>query len=241
MILGHAGVALSAERALYPANSEASINYALNAFNADGVELDVQMTQDSVLVLYHDENITLQNGENTCFYQLTWRDIEFFNTQLNHPILALKDVATDILERNKYLYLDLKFYDFCDSSNINLEVMAAELMETFEDVDSAQKSRLIFNSRNIYLIDLIPEELGIRSFETDKIQLAIDYYEAGRMDLLSTHLFGFNETSKMNIQNASLPFSLFSIKTRHEIEEAAGFVPDFVITDNIPATRKFYN
>jgi len=59
--------------------------------------------------------------------------------------------------------------------------------------------------------------------------------------LLSTHLFGFNETSKMNIQNASLPFSLFSIKTRQEIEEAAGFVPDFVITDNIPATRKFYN
>lgn len=239
--MGHAGVALSSEREIYPDNSEASINYALKAFNADGVELDVQMTKDSVLVLYHNENITLQNGDVTCVHQLFWDEISVLNTQRNHPIIKLSDIALSVLESNKHLYLDLNFYDYCDSLSIDLGAMVFGLTTTFEDISNDHKQRLIFNARNMDLIELIPADLGLRSFETDKIDLGITYYEEGSIDIISTRVSTMNDQNQQKLKTKEIPFSLFSMKSRTSIREAAGFMPDYVITDNIPATRKFYN
>lgn len=239
--MGHAGVALSSEREIYPDNSEASINYALKAFNADGVELDVQMTKDSVLVLYHNENITLQNGDVTCVHQLFWDEISALNTQRNHPIIKLSDIALSVLESNKHLYLDLNFYDYCDSLSIDLGAMVFGLTTTFEDISNDHKQRLIFNARNMDLIELIPADLGLRSFETDKIDLGITYYEEGSIDIISTRVSTMNDQNQQKLKTKEIPFSLFSTKSRTSIREAAGFMPDYVITDNIPATRKFYN
>ena len=54
MILGHAGMG---DLYKYPNNTMESIEPVLG-IGADGTELDIQMTKDSVLILFHDETLT---------------------------------------------------------------------------------------------------------------------------------------------------------------------------------------
>lgn len=240
-ILGHGGMALSPERAIYPDNSMASIDYALNGLNADGVEVDVQMTSDSVLVLYHNNFIELQNGELTCINNLSWGMIADLNKNRSHPILELETLKSTMTNEEHFLFLDLKIYNACNDSLVQLQTMADKVMAVFSDWSDEQRQRIVVNARNMDLIQLFPTDFCKRSFETEKVELAIEHYESGEIDLINTKLPEFTEIENQLLNEAELPLCLFFIKTRKEIEEAAAFLPDYLITDNIPATRKIYN
>lgn len=72
MILGHRGMGT-----LYkmPGNTYESIAPVI-AIGADGSEVDIQMTKDSVLVLFHNPTL---NANTTCtgrIYESTWEEIQ---------------------------------------------------------------------------------------------------------------------------------------------------------------------
>ena len=115
IVLGHAGTALSPERTIYPPNSEKSITYALDALNADGVEVDIQLTKDSVLVLFHDDYME----DKSCISSHTWKEIQTMNETEKHPILRLRTVLPFVLDRSRILMLDVKHYSFCNEDNVN--------------------------------------------------------------------------------------------------------------------------
>ena len=52
-ILGHAGESLLKSKSKNPPNTVESVRRAIE-LGADGVEIDVQMTSDGLLVAYHD-------------------------------------------------------------------------------------------------------------------------------------------------------------------------------------------
>ncbi|MBC7448268.1 MAG: hypothetical protein H7330_09440 [Hymenobacteraceae bacterium] len=53
-VMGHAGAGFESALNPFPPNAITSIRKTLEGFNAHGTEMDVQLTQDSALVLYHD-------------------------------------------------------------------------------------------------------------------------------------------------------------------------------------------
>ncbi len=53
-VMGHAGAGFESALNPYPPNTLPSIRKTLEGFNAHGTEIDMQLTQDSVIVLYHD-------------------------------------------------------------------------------------------------------------------------------------------------------------------------------------------
>lgn len=48
LVYGHAGTTIHPELWVYPANTKESVLYALDVLGAEGVEIDIQMTKDSV-------------------------------------------------------------------------------------------------------------------------------------------------------------------------------------------------
>ena len=56
-VVGHAGLGFESTLTPYPSNTLSSIRKAVEGFNADGVEVDVQLSKDSVPVLYHDNTL----------------------------------------------------------------------------------------------------------------------------------------------------------------------------------------
>ena len=94
MVLGHAGMG---EFYKYPNNSWESIEPALG-IGADGVEIDIQMTKDSVLILFHDETLDLRTkcGGYTSPYDYNWSEIKVHSPSPAHDesLSCRKDAVT---------------------------------------------------------------------------------------------------------------------------------------------------
>jgi glycerophosphoryl diester phosphodiesterase len=69
--LGHGGMGIGST---YPMNSFESIAYSLN-IGADGTEIDVQMTKDSVLVAFHDLELSDKTTISGNIYNKNWSEI----------------------------------------------------------------------------------------------------------------------------------------------------------------------
>ncbi|MDT8413514.1 MAG: glycerophosphodiester phosphodiesterase family protein [Vicingaceae bacterium] len=116
--IGHGGIGLQSIYNQLPENSMASIKKAIEVYNTDGVEVDVQMTKDYKLVLYHDNKLeTSTNGYGFIYeHNLTeLSDIKFdkdvyVNVFLNEKILSFSTLLA-YLSNRKYppqLHLDLR-------------------------------------------------------------------------------------------------------------------------------------
>ena len=72
MILGHSGIGVNYKM---PRNTYESIA-PLIGIGADGSEIDVQMTKDSVLVLYHDRTLNASTSCTGRINEYTWEEIK---------------------------------------------------------------------------------------------------------------------------------------------------------------------
>lgn len=67
-VVGHSGNGLAGLNNDLPANSWAGVIRALEVHNADGVELDIKLSADSVLFMYHDRELDEQSSCSGCTY-----------------------------------------------------------------------------------------------------------------------------------------------------------------------------
>lgn len=243
-IYGHAGISLSIERAVYPDNSEKAILYALDVLDADGVEVDVQLTIDNILVLFHnpflDKTTEVYKDGEKCINEMTWNEVVEFNKKSKHPIVRLSDMVGPILERGKLLQLDLKHYNYCTETLVDFEEFSTVLAGIFSGLSIDERKMITVNSRNIDLLASITDENIVKSFETEDIDLGIDYHELLYIDKIATKLSVFTTAKSNQLKSAGLPFGLYQVKSKADIKAAAVFEPNEIITDNIAATKKYY-
>ncbi|UCH14727.1 MAG: hypothetical protein JSV22_01890, partial [Bacteroidales bacterium] len=116
--LGHAGMGIGNT---YPMNSCESILKCLN-LGMDGTELDVQMTKDSVLVAYHNQELSDNTNLKGLINSLDWSELNnaHYNQApyLNYSIISLEELFTNIANPQEYKFtLDCKLYS--DNNNIS--------------------------------------------------------------------------------------------------------------------------
>lgn len=109
--LGHAGMGISN---LYPSNSAESILNCLN-LGATGSEVDVQMTSDGELVLFHNESLDGATNATGFVNSQTWDEIkhaEYDETPYsNYKLVRLSDFLENIDHPENYIFtLDIKLY-----------------------------------------------------------------------------------------------------------------------------------
>ena len=108
MILGHMGMGISYS---WPGNSKESITACLQ-IGCDGSEMDVQMTKDSVLVAYHDDDLSSQTSCVGKIHESNWKDIQQcqYNKSVNSAKLTnIDDLFASINQlKNFYFSFDCK-------------------------------------------------------------------------------------------------------------------------------------
>ena len=89
MILGHMGMGIAFS---WPGNSKESIKTCLE-IGCDGSEMDIQMTLDSVLVAYHDKDLSSRTNCNGKIHEMNWKDLEncIYNRSINSAGIASVD------------------------------------------------------------------------------------------------------------------------------------------------------
>lgn len=98
---------------LYPMNTYESILKCLN-MGADGVELDVQMTSDSVLVAFHDETLAVLGMSGTV-NDYTWSELQDARylgaAYTQYRLVSLNTLFAKLPQRHDYIYsFDCKLF-----------------------------------------------------------------------------------------------------------------------------------
>ena len=239
MVYGHAGTTLYPERWVYPANTVESVMYALDVLDADGVEVDVQMTKDSVLVLYHDGFLDAITNSSGCIAEWNYADLaqtEVYNTK--YTIARLDEVIEICLDRNKKIFLDLKPYNYCDSTNLNYSTFNNSLNQLLVDYTENECSKITVNTRNVDLLMTLSDTFIIKSFESENIDLGIAHFQNNVAHELCINYSAMTKSNSETLINLGINFSLFGVKTSNEIKSAMTFLPTKIITDNIAFTKK---
>ncbi|MCR6642267.1 MAG: hypothetical protein NVV82_25605 [Sporocytophaga sp.] len=122
-IIGHAGTGFQSLINPYPSNSFESIKHAINGLNADGIEIDIDLSKDSTIVLYHDQTLEKSTNCFGCVNQYTASELENCEYNNQYGAQLLNDVRiirfTKVLDHFKnrnikpQIYLNLKIASPC--------------------------------------------------------------------------------------------------------------------------------
>ena len=230
--LGHAGMGIASH---YPINSFESISNALN-LGAEGVEIDIQMTKDSVLVLFHDKTLEEQTDLEGLITENNWNYIK--RATYKNPIFAeYKIVSLDQLlgnlknAKDYQFLLDFKLYqpnnsDSFVSTYINALTKTVDQSGMEDNVLSA-----FFQKKYLEKIKSVRPnyKLVINNNFEDGILLADDLDAYGI--ILKNEL-----TTKEQIEQAhdlNIRVYLFGVYSKNENLDAIEKHPDFILSDKI--------
>lgn len=104
LALGHGGMGLGDT---YPMDSAESILHCLN-LGMDGTEFDVQMTADSVLVAYHDSELSQSTNLKGTINSLNWSEVKNAHYKetlyLNYTIISLDQLFSNLPNPQQYKF-----------------------------------------------------------------------------------------------------------------------------------------
>jgi glycerophosphoryl diester phosphodiesterase len=124
--IGHAGMGFNSLINPFnplPDNSMASIKRAMD-LGADGVEVDVQLTSDSVLVLYHDKKLESKTAKKGCISEMHSEEVIGTPFKVGFPfdqfqdesIIGLAQLFEEFSKRDTFpwIYLDIHSHNYCN-------------------------------------------------------------------------------------------------------------------------------
>ena len=233
-VLGHGGMGISN---LYPMNSLESIANCIS-LQADGSEMDVQLTADSVLVLFHDGNLDNSTDISGVVNSMTWSEVvaaNYTNAPYgNYNVIKVDDLFSNLVDYAKYSFtFDVKLYTENPDYQQYIEVFSDEIIQMFNKYG-------LYN--NVYVESQDPEFLQL--LQAKKPEIGVYYYPQTFDDGFARAMqFGFRGISistdaitKENVQTAhdnGLFVTIWGVDTKERNREAILKNPDMIQTDKV--------
>lgn len=248
LVLGHGGAGFVSPLNPYnplPANSRASIKKALEVHGADGLELDVQLTKDGVLVLYHDGTLmattgrqdTIQNLNAAQVVGLRYQEGLLYDLFQREKVITLREALElfSTYAELPYLHIDLRNYDTSRYSEYAKTVL--RLLQEYE----YPLAKLAFISPD-------PEFLKAFKVEEPAATLLLDAtgsFEETQQQVLAYGLSGIcvngRDVTKEQVQAAKqqgLQVVLFGGKSNSRIAKMIEMEPNAIQVNDVAAMRR---
>ena len=235
--MGHAGMGIGSQ---YPINSFESISLALGS-GMEGVEIDVQMTKDSVLVLLHDRTLQEQTSLEGVVSEVTWEYIQqgYYKNFLytNYKIISLEQLFQHLENVQDYKFLlDFKLYKIHESdAYIATYVRAlAKVLEKYQMVNhvfpSSHKSKYLEKIKNRFpSVQLVVNGTLEKSLELAKANQAFGIImqneDATKEKIRQVHEEGFR-------------VCLFGLYSKNDNLDAIEKNADYLFTDKVKHLMK---
>lgn len=224
-------------------NSLEAVKNGLNLLN--GVEIDLQLSKDTTLWLFHDHEIKTCAHSTVNFHLLQDEEIRKISAcNYNNQLITVGELQAELSKlhaKNKSISLDLKVLQnpvaleaFITAENLAQNVMKAldfksEFKEQFnimvEIPDNAQLKAFEGFSAVRYKL-CINTNCNTRPAVNQKAGLSVGLHIAARHPEVVS-LFKENE----------LPIQLWTVNSGAELKQALDLQPDYIQTDNLPLIR----
>jgi glycerophosphoryl diester phosphodiesterase len=246
-VMGHAGSGFESALNPYPSNTLTSIRQTLEGYNADGTELDVQLTQDSSIVLYHDG--TLESMTECAGYPYETPVATLtgcrYRTDFNSHILQDEHLITleDVLGRYQNSPLqprydfDLKVPEVPNLDHAQFRArFARRLAATVARYGGeALLPRIDFGSGEVELLLAVRQQLpNARLYlDSDDFEQALSQINQHNFTGLIASNASVTAEQVKRAHAAGRQVTLFSVIRRTEMIEAVDKDPDAIEADNI--------
>jgi glycerophosphoryl diester phosphodiesterase len=237
-IIGHGGMGIGQ---VYPMNSYESILYSLS-LGSDGVEIDVQMTKDGVLVAFHDEELETKTNKKGKIYEQNWDEIrgaEYISSApyTKYRVIRLEDIFEHVPNLEKYtLALDIKGFNPSTSSAYynKLNTALISLLEKYKQKRNLDLNKVYIEFKRIDLIESLQKERpNYQIFVYANFEVAI---EKARQYNLRGITVQTNNLTKENVEQAHLEEFLVATLNTHSKKrniEAINKGVDYIQTDKV--------
>ena len=230
-ILAHAASGLYNPKRLHAENSKEAIDYALSFEGLAGLELDVQMSKDATIWLFHDENLAENtSGKGRIIENSDEALSEVTYNSLNRAkIVRLKDVDFSSAIGTKDVFLDIKVqFDLLDS--VSLDLFFSQLLEfktkyaPFVNMHIILKNHWEMDLFNAYGIDEF--FAGATSFNRAIEAMSLGYKGVFiRNNNISTE-------EVLALKESGMKVVLFDVRTLYSIRRALKKNPDFLMVED---------
>jgi glycerophosphoryl diester phosphodiesterase len=145
LVFGHGGMGIDMGISAYHDNSLEAIQLALSLPTINGVEIDVRVSADGTLWLYHDNQLEAQTDGEGCVNEKTDAQLAQIRYRSLHreKLVQLKDVW-EFLGPDHMLIMELKYWNACSKSYDNLQ----RFKEAFDEIPLPYRSRIIIDCPN---------------------------------------------------------------------------------------------
>ena len=229
LLLSHAGMGLEIQNSVYHDNSFESVETACAMIGCDGVEVDVQLSSDGDLWLYHDETLDTETNGSGCIPERT-------SSYLSH--ITYKSVHKEILCRllslsdsqlfGKELFLDLRHLNFCSGTIVSIDQMINRMSDLPID-----KEKIWTITNNINWIDPLKDAgfkvlIQLNSQDDPSSETSVADGFITRNNLIS-------QDQVKAIQNEGKKLLIFDVRSPKGIRSALRKHPDGILSDDIRA------
>ena len=232
--MGHGGMGISN---LYPSNSAESILNCLN-LGATGTEIDVQMTSDGVLVLFHDEELDWSTNLEGVINEFTWDEIKdgvYDEVPYSTYGLVRFDQFLELKENHSdYIFtLDVKLYSESNDYDLYLDDFSDALVDLFAEFNLY--NHVFVESQNTNFLELIQAKASNidlyiypQTFE-EGFEKAIEFNLKG----MTISTFEIDEEQIQEAHDHGLFVTLWDVVSEDENIEAVHKNPDMIQSDDI--------
>lgn len=231
---GHGGMGIYST---WPLDSPASILACLHS-GADGSEIDVQMTSDSVLVAYHPADLNDATDMDGPIIAHTWEEVRqarFIGvTYTEHHIARLEDLFASLSDPHRYTCtFDIKIHPNGIGDEVFMDRMANALIRLIDRFDLTD--HVYLESQQTYML---------AALQARRPGLKLFYYPPDFGQGLSTAtqmgLYGLtidvNKITADQIAEAHarhLWVAVWNVQTKGENRDAIGMNPEIIQSDRI--------
>ena len=196
-VMGHRGMG---KRSIYPGNSFESIKQVLK-IGVDGSEIDVQITRDSVLVIYHDEDLSTKTNYTGVLRDYNWAELDSCTYRStaseNIHVVSVDDLFSRLPDiQNYYFSFDTKFYPGGESRTRYYRQFVHAIQQVIEKHN--MHNRVFIEAGNIQFLQMLQQnDVQVLRFVTgSKFKDAIRIAE-------ELGLYGIGIGSKITIEHLS--------------------------------------
>jgi len=247
LVLGHAGSGFLSPLNPFnplPANSMGSIVQAMEVHGADGVEVDVQLSQDGVPVLYHDADLKSQTEAQGLIEHhkaaevvgLKYKGGFFYDLFQEEHIISLEEVLQRFSSYPQwpYLHLDLRNYDASRKAYYAQKVIG--LVQQYD----YPFDRLVFISPDPLLLEAFRQQAPQALLMLDSsapLEAALATAQEHKLWGICTNGKHITAAQVQQARKQGLRVVLFGGKSCGSISRMIALAPDAIQVNNVAAMR----
>jgi len=231
-VLGHGGMGIDHT---YPMNSFESILNCLS-LGADGTEIDVQMTKDSVLVAFHGGSLESSTNISGQIFKKSWDEIKNarykYPPLTNYKLITLDQLFTNIDNPSRYIFFfDCKNYN-PDTSPSYLNMFNNALIKII-DKYKLENSVYVEFQRTDLIKSLKNKRPDLKIFVYTEFDLALQIVNEHQLQGIAIAVDNISGSQVLEAHNNGTMIAVFNTHSKSRNIEAIEKNVDFIHSDKV--------